>query len=58
VAGSETTIQTFKWWYLFFSLYLEMQYKIRKEVDRILPNEDDMITLDMRDLCPYMTAFT
>jgi len=35
-----------------------MQEKIRKEIEKVLPNDDDMPTLDMREQCPFMTAFT
>jgi len=57
-AGFITTQTTLEWWMLYLCVYPEMQERIRQEVENILPNEDDMPTIDMRAQCPFMTAFT
>jgi len=57
-AGTQTTREVMMWWMLFYSLYPEMQETIRQEISAILPNESDTPTLDMKEQCPFMTAFT
>ena len=57
-AGSGTTRETLKWWFLFVALNQEMQKRIKKEIETVLPNNDDIPTQDMKEKCPFMTAFT
>ena len=57
-AGSQTSRLALLWWFLYVSLNQEMQEKIRKEVDTVLPDEDEIPTVDMRDKTPYLMAFT
>jgi len=35
----------------------EMQHKIREEINQVLPHEHDIPDLDMRDKCPFTSAF-
>jgi len=56
-AGTFSTREILMWCLLYLSLHQEMQDRIRKEIDAVLPNEDDIPTLDMRDLCPFTYSF-
>jgi cytochrome P450 len=56
-AGSQTSKMTLNWWFLHLSMNPEMQKRIRKDVDAILPNDDDIPTIDMKEKTPYLMAF-
>ena len=56
-AGSDTTRTSLHWFFLLICTYPEMQQRIRDEVDEILPHQDDVPSLEMRNDCPFLIAF-
>ena len=56
-AGSETTRTTLRWLFLILCLEPEMQAKIRREVEAVLDNDSEIPSLDIRDRCPFTSAF-
>ena len=56
-AGSETTRTTLRWFFLILCLEPEMQSKIRREVEAVLDNDSEIPSLDIRDRCPFTSAF-
>ena len=58
LAGSHTIRMTLLWWFLYSALNQDMQETIRKEVQQVLPGEDDVPVIEMKDRCPFLVAFT
>lgn len=58
LAGSHAIRMTLMWWFLYSALNQDMQEKIRKEVQQVLPGENDIPDLQMKDKCPFLVAFT
>ena len=58
LAGSQTTRTTLSWWFLYSALNQDMQEKIRQEINNLLPNNDDIPLIEMKDKCPFLLAFT
>ncbi|XP_071534349.1 cytochrome P450 306a1 [Panulirus ornatus] len=54
-AGSETTITTLKWHLLNMALYPEVQGKIHRELDEVIP-DGESVTLEEASLLPYTQA--
>ena len=57
-AGSQTTRTSLAWWFLYSALDQDMQDKIREEINEILPGEDDVPLVEMKESCPHLMAFT
>ncbi len=56
IAGTETSASTICWCMLMLVLHPDIQIKVQQELDTVIPNEQEFVTLNDQNRCVYVQA--